>query len=114
MAWSVTRYYAQLSSCTLSEKTNDPILRKITYGWMDRWMDGRTDGQTTDGWRDRRMDGWTDELTDRKTNGRMDGWMDGRTNGWMDEPMDQRTDSWRDIIIIKIIIAILKIIPTKD
>ena len=25
---SVTRYHVQLSSCTISEKTNDPILRK--------------------------------------------------------------------------------------
>ena len=30
---SVTRYHGQLSSCKISEKTNDPI-----------WMDGRTDG----------------------------------------------------------------------
>ena len=35
---SVTRYHGQLSSCTISEKTNDPILRKLS--------DGRTDGQT--------------------------------------------------------------------
>ena len=42
---SVTRYYDQLSSCTISEKTDDPILRKLS--------DGRTDGQT-DGQTDRR------------------------------------------------------------
>ena len=42
---SVTRYYGQLSSCTTSEKTNDPILRKLS--------DGRTGGQT-DGQTDRR------------------------------------------------------------
>ena len=42
LALSVTRYHGQLSSCTISENTNDPILRKIS--------DGRTDGQTrTDG-----------------------------------------------------------------
>ena len=38
----VTRYYGQLSSCTISEKTNDPILRKLSDGWTDRWT---TDGQ---------------------------------------------------------------------
>ena len=42
---SVTRYYGQLSSCTTSEKTNDPILRKLSDGRTD----GQTDGQTTDG-----------------------------------------------------------------
>ena len=35
---SVTRCHGQLSSCTISEKTNDPILRKVS--------DGQTDGQT--------------------------------------------------------------------
>ena len=35
---SVTRYHDQLSSCTISEKTNDSILRKVS--------DGRTEGQT--------------------------------------------------------------------
>ena len=34
---SVTIYHCQLSSSTISEKTNDPILRKLS--------DGRTDGQ---------------------------------------------------------------------
>ena len=29
---SVTRYNGQLSSCTISEKTNDPILRKLSDG----------------------------------------------------------------------------------
>ena len=38
LAPSVTRYHGQLSSCTISEKTNDLILRKLS--------DGRTDGQT--------------------------------------------------------------------
>ena len=36
---SVTRYHGQLSSCTISEKTNGPILRKLS--------DGRKDGR---GW----------------------------------------------------------------
>ena len=36
LASSVTKYHGQLSSCTISEKTNDPILRKL---------DGQTDGQ---------------------------------------------------------------------
>ena len=34
---SVTRCHGQLSSCTISEKTNDSILRKL--------CDGRADGQ---------------------------------------------------------------------
>ena len=38
LALSVTTYHGQLSSCTISEKTNDPVLRKV--------RDGRTDGQT--------------------------------------------------------------------
>ena len=41
LAPSVTRYYGQLSSCKISEKTNDPILRKLSDGRMD----GRTDGR---------------------------------------------------------------------
>ena len=40
MTSSVTRYHEQLSSCTKSEKSNDPILTKR--------MDERTDGQTDD------------------------------------------------------------------
>ena len=43
LAWSVTRYHGQLSSCTISEETNDPILRKLV---MDGWTDGGTHGQT--------------------------------------------------------------------
>ena len=38
LASSVTRYHGQLSSCTISEKTNDPILRKLSA----RPKDGRT------------------------------------------------------------------------
>ena len=41
---SVSRYHGQLSSCIISEKTNNPILRK----WR---TDGKTDRQT-----DRKMD----------------------------------------------------------
>ena len=37
LAFSITRYYGQLSSCTISEKTHDPILR------TDGQVDGRTD-----------------------------------------------------------------------
>ena len=33
--FSVTRYHGQLSSCTTSEKNNDPILRKRTDGQTD-------------------------------------------------------------------------------
>ena len=39
-------YYGQLSPCTISEKTNDPILRKLSDGRTDRRTDGRTEGQT--------------------------------------------------------------------
>ena len=35
LAQSVTRYHVQLSSCTISEKTNDPILRKVSDGQTD-------------------------------------------------------------------------------
>ena len=41
LASSVTRYPGQLSSCTISKKTNDPILRKLS---AER-TDGRTDGR---------------------------------------------------------------------
>ena len=53
---SITRYYGQLSSSTISEKNNDPILRKLS--------DGRMDGQTN-----------------RPTNRRIDGreWLFHRT-----------------------------------
>ena len=40
----VTRYHGQLSPCTISEKTNDPILRKLSDGWTDRWNDRQTGG----------------------------------------------------------------------
>ena len=34
--WLVARYHGQLSSYTISEKTNDPILRKLSEdGWTD-------------------------------------------------------------------------------
>ena len=55
LASSVPRCHDQLSSCTISEKTNDPILRKFS--------DGQTDGQTSreiNRW----ADGWTDKQTD--------------------------------------------------
>ena len=40
---SVTRYRSQLSSCTISEKNNDPVLRKVS----DKQTDRQTDrGQT--------------------------------------------------------------------
>ena len=42
LAASVTRCHAKVSSCTISGKTNDPILRKLS----DRWIDGQTEGQT--------------------------------------------------------------------
>ena len=39
----VTRYHGQLLSCTILEKTNDPILRKFSDGWTKRQTDGQTD-----------------------------------------------------------------------
>ena len=46
---SVTRYCGELSSCTISEKTNDPIFRKLSdeqmQGQTDREADRRTDGR---------------------------------------------------------------------
>ena len=41
LASSVSRYHGQLSSCTISDKTNDPVLRKLS----DRRTDRQTDGQ---------------------------------------------------------------------
>ena len=38
LALLVTRHHGQLSSCTIPEKTNDPILRKLS----GRPKDGRT------------------------------------------------------------------------
>ena len=46
LASSVTRYHGQLSSCTISKKTNDPILRKLSDGQTDRWTDRQMDRQT--------------------------------------------------------------------
>ena len=51
LACSVTRYHGQLSSCAISEKTNDPILRKLS------------DGQT-DGLRDKQMEQQRDQSND--------------------------------------------------
>ena len=36
LALSVTRYHGQLSSCTISDKTNDPILRELSERRTDR------------------------------------------------------------------------------
>ena len=36
LALSVTRYHGQLSSCTISEKTNGPVFRKLSDGRSDR------------------------------------------------------------------------------
>ena len=38
--------HGQLSPGTISEKTNDPILRKFGDGGMDRGTDGQTDRMT--------------------------------------------------------------------
>ena len=42
-ASSVTRCHGQLSSCTISEKTNDPILRKLSNARTDGQTDKKTD-----------------------------------------------------------------------
>ena len=39
---SVTRYHGQ-QSCTISEKTNDPILRKLGDGQTDGGTEGQVD-----------------------------------------------------------------------
>ena len=57
----VIRYHGQLSSCTMSIKTNGPILRKVSNGRTDGQTHGRTDGQT-----DRQTDGQTDRQTDER------------------------------------------------
>ena len=41
LASSFSRYYGQPSSCTISEKTNDPVLRKFS----DAQTDGQINGQ---------------------------------------------------------------------
>ena len=43
LASSVTRYHGQLSSCTISKKTEDPILTKLSDRRTDRQTDGQTD-----------------------------------------------------------------------
>ena len=37
------RYHSQLSSCTISEKNNDSILRKLSDGQTDRWAGEQKD-----------------------------------------------------------------------
>ena len=44
MVFSVTRFHGQLSSCTISGKTYDPILRKFSNAWADKTGGGWTDG----------------------------------------------------------------------
>ena len=39
LASSVTLYHGQLSSCIISAKTNDLILKKFRDGWMGRQTD---------------------------------------------------------------------------
>ena len=46
MASSVTIYHGQLSSCKMSEKNNDLILRKFSEGRTDEQTDGQTDRRT--------------------------------------------------------------------
>ena len=42
LALSVTRYHGQLPSCSISKKTNNPILRKLSDGQTDGWTEKRT------------------------------------------------------------------------
>ena len=62
MGRSVTTYLSQLSSCTISEKANDPVLRKVSDRRADRETDRPTDRQT-----DRQTDKQTGRQTDRHT-----------------------------------------------
>ena len=51
LATSATRCHGQLSSRTISEKNNGPILRKLSDGRTDRRTDGQTDrGTNRSGW----------------------------------------------------------------
>ena len=43
MASSVTRYYGQISSCTISEKTNDSIFGKFSERRTDKLIDRQKD-----------------------------------------------------------------------
>ena len=49
LAPSVTRYHNQLSSSTISEKTNDPVLRKFCDGRKDGQKDRQTDERDFNG-----------------------------------------------------------------
>ena len=42
MVLPVTRYHGHLSSCTISEKTNDPVLWKLSEGHTDGLMGRQT------------------------------------------------------------------------
>ena len=46
LALPVTRYHGELSSCIISEKTNDPIFWKFCHGWINGQIDGPSDWQT--------------------------------------------------------------------
>ena len=46
LALSVTRCHGQLSSCTIPEKTNDPILKKLRDGQTEGYTDEQTEEQT--------------------------------------------------------------------
>ena len=48
LALSVTRYHGQLSSCKISEKINDPVLRLTYWNETDRLTYRQTDRQTSD------------------------------------------------------------------
>ena len=62
MARSVTTYLGQLSSCTISEKANDPVLRKVSDRRADRQTDRPTNRQT-----DRQTNRQADRQTDIQT-----------------------------------------------
>ena len=48
LALPVTRYHDELLSCTISEKSNEPIFRKCSDWWTHWWMEGLMDRQMDD------------------------------------------------------------------
>ena len=43
--WLRQSLNGKLSSCTISEKANDPILKKLSVGRIDGRTDGQADGR---------------------------------------------------------------------